>query len=76
MEDNENEMIKHHHYHDHTICDNLFWVLVWLIITCGILGIVFMISLHDTTITQAAFAAGYEETVLPGSQSTHWVKAK
>lgn len=54
--------------------ENTVWAVLFLAITFMVVAIVCVSSHYYTERMKAAFAAGYEETVLPGSAQAHWVK--
>lgn len=58
------------------ICESTFWILLAAIIGLTIVGFTGVLSHYYTQRLNAAFAAGYEEGVLPGSSQVNWVKHK
>ena len=55
------------------ICENTFWLSFWAVIVAGLVAITWVLGSQYTKRTEAAFAAGYVET-LGQSQITHWTK--
>lgn len=56
--------------------ENKYYLILAVIAGLTIIVVVGLCSHHYTERTKAAFAAGYEESTLPGSSNISWVKIK
>jgi hypothetical protein len=55
--------------------DGKFYLGVWALVTTMICTLILSIAITTHAIAVAAFDAGYERVMLPGTQYAQWVKA-
>lgn len=56
------------------ICDNTFCSLIWGSAFAAVVALAGVLSHYHTERTKAAFAGGYVETSLPGTNGSYWTK--
>lgn len=62
--------------HMETMNENEFWLGVWVIIAVMVISIAGIIAVGVVINNKNAFENGYERIMLPGSDLSHWQKAK